>query len=53
MNMQKPSEEDLVTRNASAPPSLSKRRTQTAWKGAGAAVRVLLLAAPMRKMRYA
>jgi hypothetical protein len=53
MNVQNPSKEHVVTRDASAPPSLSKRGTQTAWKGAGAAVRVLLLAAPMRKMRYA
>jgi hypothetical protein len=54
MNVQKPSKEHIVTRDSSAPPSLIERRIHMAWVGAGVVVvKVLLLAAPMRKTRYA
>ncbi|EDU50578.1 predicted protein [Pyrenophora tritici-repentis Pt-1C-BFP] len=56
MDMQKPSKTGLGgTRDASTstPPSAPEAGTTAAWEGAAAAARVLLLAAPMRKMRYA
>jgi hypothetical protein len=54
MNVQKPSKEHIVTRDSSAPPSVIERRIHTSWAGAGVVVvKVLLLAAPMRTMRYA
>ena len=48
-----PSKRYIVTEYSSSPPSTTEASGSTAWEGAGAAEKVLLTGAPMRKMRYA
>jgi hypothetical protein len=53
MNVQNPSKEYIVREDPSSPPTYSEVGGSAAWENAGAAAKVLLTRAPMRKMRYA